>query len=47
MNVLTGNQHGGYGLRSFQEVHVPPLEGLAVVSLQVTVQNKQDVFSSL
>lgn len=42
MNVLTRNQHGGYGLRSFQEVHVPPLEGLTVVSLQVTVQKKQE-----
>lgn len=41
MNVLTRNQHGGYNLRSFQEVHVPPLEGLTVVGLQVTGQKKQ------
>lgn len=35
--VLTWNQHGGDDLRGFQEVHVPPLEGLAVVGLQVAV----------
>lgn len=34
--VLTRNQHCGDDLRCFQEVHVPPLEGLAVVGLQVT-----------
>lgn len=39
---LTGNQHGGYGLWSFQEVHVPPLEGLTVVGLQVTAQEKSE-----
>lgn len=32
---LTWNQHGGDDLRGFQEVHVPPLEGLTVVGLQV------------
>lgn len=42
MNVRTGNEHCGNGLRGFQEVHVPPLEGLTVVGLQVTVQRKQD-----
>ena len=41
MNLLTRNQHGGYRLRSFQEVHVSPLEGLTVVGLQVTVTTKQ------
>lgn len=35
--VLTWNQHGGDDLRGFQEVHVPPLEGLTVVGLQVAV----------
>lgn len=34
--VLTRNQHCGDDLRGFQEVHIPPLEGLAVVGLQVT-----------
>lgn len=34
---LTWNQHGGDHLRGFQEVHVPPLEGLTVVGLQVAV----------
>lgn len=41
MNVLTRNQHCGNTLRRFQEVHIPPLEGLTVVGLQVTVQKKQ------
>lgn len=41
MNVLTGNQHGGDELRGLQEVHIPPLEGLTVVGLQVTVRRKQ------
>lgn len=36
--VLTWNQHCGDDLRAFQEVHIPPLEGLTVVGLQVTVQ---------
>ncbi len=38
---LTRNQHGGYSLWGFQEVHIPPLEGLTVVGLQVTVHRKQ------
>lgn len=41
LNALTGNQHGGDKLRGLQEVHVPPLEGLTVVGLQVTEQRKQ------
>lgn len=35
--VFTWNQHGGDDLRGLQEVHVPPLEGLTVVGLQVAV----------
>lgn len=47
MNVLTRNQHGGDKLRGLQEVHVPPLEGLTVVGLQVTEQRKQDPLTDL
>lgn len=39
--VLTRNQHRGDDLRGLQEVHVPPLEGLTVVGLQVTVQKQK------
>lgn len=39
--ALTRNQHGGDDLRGFQEVHVPPLEALAVVGLQVTGQKQK------
>lgn len=43
MNVFTRNQHGGCGLRSFQEVHVRPLEGLTVVGLQVTGHENKEI----
>lgn len=35
VNLLTRDEHRGEGLRSFQEVHIGPLEGFTVVGLQV------------
>lgn len=41
LSALTRDQHRGHTLRCLQEVHVPSLEGLAVVGLQMAAAKRR------